>query len=289
MAANRLLYEVIRGLWCLDVGNIASYLPIVDKILSGETIYEKDEMKSSMSLLNEDLKQVEKSSFESGYASIDMVGELMLYGGYCSYGAEDYVRMLDAANENPRVKGTLLNINGPGGSVSAINPFTQFKSRKTKPVIGLVNYACSAHLWTALEACDYLIAVDPIAGKIGSVGVMCTLMDVQAAYKAKEIPIHVIYGEDSEKHKNKAFRLALEGKYEAIKEEDLNPLEKKFQNAVKAARPGLKNEPGVLTGKTFFAEEAKEIGLIDAVGGIQEAVAMIEVLNQVKYKSKSNV
>lgn len=284
MSANHLLYEIIRGVWCLDISNITGYAPIINKILSGERVYQTDELKASSFLLDDNGRKVKETDFVSGYSSINMIGELMLYGGDCSYGAEDYVSMLDRANENPRVKGILMNIDGPGGSVSAINPFNQFKSRKKKPVIGLVKSACSAHLWAAMEVCDYIIATDPISGKFGSVGVMCTLADIKGAYEAKGVTLHEIYAPESE-HKNESFRLALEGKYDMIKTEELSPIAIKFQNAVREARPNLKEEVGVLTGKTYFAEEAKEIGLIDAIGGIPEALAMIELLNNVKYKS----
>jgi len=63
----------------------------------------------------------------------------------------------------------------------------------------------------------------------------------------------------------------------------LSPLAIKFQDAVKAARPNLKTDyPGALTGKTFYAEEAKEIGFIDGFGNMQDAMDMVKVLAEIK-------
>lgn len=282
MSANRLLFEVIRGLWCIDVSNIYAYAPIVDKILRGENVYQPITTPSSLSYYDLSGSPVKKDNFESGFARVDVVGELTLYGGMCTYGAEDYVRQLDAANQNPQVKGSIMYVDGPGGSVASINPFRDFKSRKQKAVIGVVNTACSAHLWALLEVCDYVIAVDPIAGKFGSIGVMATLADVKGFYEQKGYKLHEIYPVESS-DKNLSFRKALEGKYDMIKDDELSPIAKKFQSAVKSARPNLIEKPGVLTGKTFFAEEAKEIGLIDMVGSISDAFGAIEVINNVKY------
>lgn len=283
MSANRLLFEIVRGVWCIDVSNIYAYAPVVQNILKGENVYApKQPITNLMSFYDSEGRKVKRDSFQEGFAQIDLVGELTLYGGLCTYGAKDYVEQLEAANNNPNVKGSLLYIDGPGGSVSSINPFREFKSKKKKAVVGVVNSACSAHAWAMFEVCDYIIALDPISGRFGSVGVMCTLADVKAFYEAKGYKLHEIYADESS-DKNLSFRKALEGKYEMIKEEELSPIAKKFQNAVRAARPNLKDKPGVLTGKTFFAEEAKEIGFIDAVGSIEDAFAMIEIINSTKY------
>lgn len=284
--ASRLLFEVLRGQWFLDLSNISGYQPLVNKIISGEMIYEKREAQSVMSFMTETGESVDPTKQFSGYAQIELIGEMTRYGNECTYGAEDYVRMLDAANDNSNVRGTILKTDGPGGAVGAINPFIDFKKRKRKPVVGLANTAASLHYWLLTEVCDYILAENTVSAKFGSVGVMCTLLDVRGAYKKEGYELHEIYGPESEQHKNLAFRLALEGKYDMIKSEELSPLEQKFQGSVKSNRPNLKIETGVLTGKTFFAEKAKELGMIDGIGGHKEAMEMIDMLNEVKYKSK---
>lgn len=284
MAANRLLYEVIRGLWCLDTSNIAGYAPIINKILSGEKVYEKKEIKSVFSYVDEHAYSVEPEKLQSGYAIIEIIGEITQYGDECAYGAADYVKMIDSANLNPRVKGIILKVDGPGGSVGAINPFKEFKSRKKKPIIALSDSACSLHYWMMAELADHIISANDVSARFGSIGVMCTLADVKGAYKKEGIELHEIYAPESE-NKNEAFRLALEGKYDMIKEEELSPIARKFQGAVRDNRKNLKEEKGVLSGKSFFAEDAKRLGLIDTIGNINDAIMMIEVLNQVKYKS----
>jgi protease-4 len=189
--------------------------------------------------------------------------------------------MLDRANDDNSVKAIVMYLDGPGGSTSAISPFVDFATRKKKPVVALVDDAYSLHYWTAVAVADHIMAENTINSGVGSVGVYVSFMDVRGYYKEKGITLHEIYSDHSE-HKNEAFRLALEGKYEKIKTEMLNPLAVKFQEAVRAGRPNLKEEPGVLTGKTFYAEEALELGMIDSIGSLQRAFHLASALAEIK-------
>jgi protease-4 len=113
------------------------------------------------------------------------------------------------------------------------------------------------------------------------VGVVTSFIDTRPVMEERGYKFHEIYPEES-KHKNEAFRLALEGKYDMIKEEHLSPLAKKFQAAVRAGRPNLKEATGVLTGKTFNADTALEYGMIDGIGSLHDALERIDILNELK-------
>lgn len=88
-----------------------------------------------------------------------------------------------------------------------------------------------------------------------------TFSDYSEKRKKEGIIDHEIYPPESE-YKNLAFRLALKGEYEMITQEMLSPIAIKYQNYVRAKRPNLKEKTGVLTGKTFGAEEAIELGMM---------------------------
>ena len=80
-----------------------------------------------------------------------------------------------------------------------------------------------------------------------------------------------------------AVKLALEGKYELITTEHLSPLAIQFQNAVREACPNLKEEIGVLTGKTFGADKALEYGMIDAIGSLDQAINRLHILSELNH------
>ena len=58
----------------------------------------------------------------------------------------------------------------------------------------------------------------------------------------------------------------------------LNPMAKKFQEAIKAAHPNLIEEEGVLTGRTFGAEDAVRLGMINKIGNLKEAMQIAQGL-----------
>jgi protease-4 len=91
-------------------------------------------------------------------------------------------------------------------------------------------------------------------------------MDWSAYYEKAGVKQHTIYSHLSE-WKNRPFELALKGEYDEIKSEELDPLAKSFQEAVRKQRGNkLKEEtPGILQGRMFFSGTAKQVGLIDHV------------------------
>lgn len=290
MKGNRLISEILKGEWLLDCHNIESYLPLVDRILAGEKINPSTEPKSILSYIDSNGKKLTPNSEgnlivpEGSIAIVSMIGEVVKYGDYCIYGADEIVDALTAAEKNKNVIATIFKIDGPGGSVSAIGLFQEFaKNVKTKPIVGLCDSALSLHYWTAIEVCDHIMADNNVSARFGSIGVVLTFADNRKALEEKGYKIHEIYPEES-KHKNLAFKLAREGKYDLIKEELLAPLALKFQSRVRAKMPNIKeSETGVLTGKTFYAEEALTNNMIHSIGGMQKAIMQATILSTINY------
>jgi protease-4 len=290
MKVNPLLMDMIRGEWLMSFSGLSVYAPLVYKILSGETVTITNNTHRLMNVFDANGQMVrpdEKGIFSSipknSVAVINMIGPAIKYGDWCSYGADEIVSALISANNNENIRAIFLNIDGPGGSTSAIGPFLSFIPQKRKPVIGLVDQCCSLHFWVLCAVCDYKLAMNDVSPVIGSVGVVATFVDNKEYLEKLGYKIHEIYPKESE-HKNQAFRLALEGKYDEIKDEFLSPMAKKFQAAVRLGCPNLIEEVGVLTGKVFDASIAKKYGMIDAIGGFDLATKMIPVIQEMKYQ-----
>jgi len=93
---------------------------------------------------------------------------------------------------------------------------------------------------------------------------------------------HDVYADESE-HKNEAWNLMLQGKYDMIKKEHMSPLAIIFQNIVIDSCANLKQEIGVLTGKTFGADKAKEYGMIDSIGSLDQAINKLHVMSELNH------
>lgn len=292
MQLNPLINEIARGFWFMSFEGLQTWGPIAYKLLNGEpfSLNDNQQPKALVSYLSDTGKLVtadETGNVPKGtIAVVDMIGAIVKYGDWCTYGADEIVSVLKANDANPNIIGQVLNIDGPGGAVSAIGPFVEFGLTKKKPVIGLVDLCCSAHLYAAVSCTDHIMAANDISATIGSIGVVLSWMDNRKVLEDMGYKFHEVYPAESS-NKNEAFRLAMEGKYDMIKTEMLSPMAIKFQNAVKAARPNLKAEPGVLTGKTFGAQKALEVGLIDSIGSMQKAIELALIKSEMNSLYKS--
>ena len=288
MRVDRLLMDLNRGHWAMSMEGILAFMPMAHKIMMGENVPIIEKTHSLMNVVDQNGKSVRPDSTgainapKGSVAIIDMVGPVMKYGDMCSYGAEEIVGALYAADRNPNIVGIVFKEDGPGGGVNAIGPFMQFAKDKTKPVVAIADQCASLHYWAMCAVADHKMADNTVSAAFGSVGVVCSFADNRKHLESLGYVFHDIYPKESE-HKNLAFKLALEGKYDMIKDEDLSPLAIQFQNAVRAACPNLKEEVGVLTGKTFGAEKALEYGMIDSIGSLDQAINKIHLMSELNH------
>ena len=295
-----LVSQIYRGLWAIDPGQALSQGAAVQQIMNRDWngMQQTEDLEKARGRDALPVCAVAKSgevlagtgSFDKApqgsTAIIPLKGTMLKYGTYCTYGTEEIAGMALEAGAHRNIASVILDIDSGGGAVDAVAPIVQaiakIRNDHKKPVIASCDLAASAAYWAA-SACTRIVANNDISAEFGSIGVMMSFWDIIPYYEKEGFKFHSIYGKDSDGWKNKAFRLALEGKYEMIQDEELNPLEKSFQNAVKANRGSkLKLEvPGIINGRMFFAKNgldnslnAKEVGLIDEVGTIDTAVLM---------------
>lgn len=288
MRVDRLLMDLNRGQFAMSFEGILAYMPMVHKIMTGENVPIIEKTHSLMSVVDSNGKSVRPDSNgmlnapKGSVAIIDMVGPVMKYGDMCTYGAEEIVAAMYAADRNQNIIGTVFKEDGPGGGVNAIGPFFQFAKDKTKPVVAIADQCASLHYWAMCAVADHKMADNNISAAFGSVGVVASFADNRKFLEEKGYVFHDIYPKESE-HKNQAIQLALEGKYDMIKKEHLSPLAIKFQEAVRAACPNLKEEIGVLTGKTFGADDALKYGMIDSIGSLDQAINRLHVMSELNH------
>lgn len=286
MKNNPLLSEILRGQWFIDIHNLGAYDQFLSKLLKGEAVTFDPKAKEEQLLGILDRSGKILSTGDGGalrvepnsIAQVNVQGEIIKYGDYCIYGAVDIVAALDQCEQNPNIDATVMRFEGPGGSVSAIDVFYEFRARKTKPIVGLVSQALSLHCWIAILLCDYIIIDGHVSPMMGSIGVKCNYLDRKKQLEMVGIEEVEITADESE-HKNLPFTLAKKGDYSLIKTEMLSPLAIKFQEAAKELRPGLLHEEvGVITGKTFYAADSVRVGLADEIGTIHTAMAKARAL-----------
>jgi protease-4 len=300
----KLLSSLLRATWLIHPDEAQKQLPLVAAIIKGETQASEQDAHKPI-LLVADASGAVTPKYYSGFdhpevpenstAIIPISGPIMKYDGPCGEaGSERLTMYVEQANNNPKIKNILLQIDSPGGMVDGTQTLAQSIANSKKPTLAFVSegMACSAAYWVASAADE--IWVSQKTDVVGSIGVFVTLADYSAYYESMGIKVTEIYADQSTE-KNKVYKEALAGNTEPIRKQMLNPIAKEFITTVKANRKGKLNlEAGdPFKGATYMADEALQIGLIDAQGSLQEAIAHLHSIsnsiNPNKTQTESNM
>lgn len=199
-------------------------------------------------------------------------------------GMRSISNLISEAQNNENIKGTILIIDSPGGTVDGTLDLVDAIKKTSKPIVTVVDgMAASAGYWIA-AATDKIFAQNNFA-KVGSIGVMLSFTDVQPFYERQGVKFHRINADQS-KDKNKMFEDILKGNYEEYRKTNLNPIADEFINSVKEMRPLSDDQ---FSGKTFFAKDV--IGtMIDEIGSFDDAINYINShSNSITFKNKSDM
>lgn len=284
MAFSSLYSAVCRGKWFISFRDVEANLILVDKLLERGITKEDAEKRSDVEpipvLLSTGGKEAKSGNGfadapKDSTAIIPIHGTLLKYGTYCSYGTSELADILRQAAESSNISSVLLDIDSGGGSVNAIAPLVdaiQYAQSKGKSVVAHCDLCASAAYYIA-SYCDEIIASNQISSEFGSIGVMMSFPDYAKYYEREGVKVHTIYSSLSD-YKNAPFEMAKEGKYDMIREEELDPLARDFQENVKANRGNkLKlDTTGLIRGRMFYAKDAIAVGLADAIGTLDFAI-----------------
>ena len=283
MVLSHLYSAILRGKWFIRLQDVEASGLILQQVLDGSNPKTAEEKLSDRKPLKLQMAQMASSKSQSempdnAVAVIPLHGTMLKYGTYCAYGTVEIADLIREASDNPKVAGILLDIDSGGGAVDAIAPLIdalEYNRSKGKSSVAYCDLVASAAYYAAL-GCDEIIANNAISSEFGSIGVMMSFPDYAKYYENAGIKVHTIYSNLSD-YKNAPFEAAKKGEYDKIKAEELDPLARKFQDAVKSKRGDkLKlDTEGILSGRMFYHEDALTYGLIDSIGNRDFAVSRV--------------
>lgn len=204
---------------------------------------------------------------------LPITGPLTYYNGDC--GEPGMLQRTGWLNQFNRVNsiGSIVQlIDTPGGESIAAAGYLREMKRSGKPILTSIDNSCySLGMWFETASKETYVS-NELAG-VGSIGSYCMLADFSGYFEKQGIKVHEVYAPQSV-DKNKDYRDALAGDYTAI-QEDLRVMVDAFINHVANSRGDVAkaNQKAWATGKTFYAEEAKSIGLIDGVKTLEQVVS----------------
>lgn len=208
-------------------------------------------------------------------ALIDIDGYIGSSGVFGAGGtsAADVKEKLRRAEEDWRLKGVLLRINSPGGEVNAsdtiFREIRRFRRESGKPVVAcLRGVGTSGAYYVALGADRIVITPATVTG---SVGVVMQFLEAERLLRMIGVRSHVVKSGDK-KDMGSFFREMQPEEREIF--EGINAdLCERFMSLVKQCR-GLADEATkvIEDGRVLSAPQALELGLVDRIGGLDDAL-----------------
>ncbi len=271
----QLARDIMQGRWL--VANPDTLLPVARAFLNRLPVEMEAKTAAFSTVVDSDAKAEESKSV----AVVPLHGTMTKYDTCESYGTTFIAKKIREMADDGNVIGIVLDIDSPGGSSSAIPPMLEaigYAKSKGKPVYAHVDCCASAAFWVASQ-CD-AIYMDNDMSEVGSIGAMAVYVDYSAVNPSTGEKTLTVYSDESSE-KNRAYRDALAGNFDAAKAE-LKPLVKQFQNAVVSGRPNiLKEEHGVLSGSMFYTADALRLNMADAKKTLPETIEAVFALTSV--------
>ena len=283
MAFSSLYNAICRGKWFISFREVDANLLLVDRLLSHEVTASmggklSDDEPIPVMLEHEGRLMKHGNTFadvpQGSTAIIPLHGTMLKYGTMCAYGTTEIAQVIREAAESKNISSIVLDIDSGGGSVDAIAPLVdaiRTAQQKHKAVVASCSLCASAAYYVAIY-CNEIMADNSIDAEFGSIGVMMSFADYAKYYEKEGIKVHTIYSNLSD-YKNKPFEAAKMGDYASIRDEELDPLARDFQENVKRNRGQrlLLDTEGLLRGRMFYARDAVRVGLADGISTLQSA------------------
>lgn len=193
------------------------------------------------------------------------------YGDVGQAGGDEIAELLDEAQRDEDVAAVVLRVNSPGGSVTAseeIRRQVQQLREAGKPVVAsMSSLAASGGYWVSMDAERILAHETTITGSIGVFGLIPTL-DRSLA----KIGVHT----DGVGTTALAGALRLDrpmnDEVAAIVQASVNKIYRDFIGGVAAARKlPVEKVDEIARGRVWSGQRALELGLVDAIGDLQQA------------------
>ena len=264
----------LRGPWMISPEQAAVMAPILQGVLRGY-ITEFDKAPEPYTVKCDGLLDApagSPSAFDGKSVYVTYLTGTMLKHDSCGTpGARTIGNKLLEADADPEIIGHILVADSGGGSANAVDELADAITRLQKPIVAYVDGCAASACIYAISYCNRIIAHN----QMDIIGCIGTMMQISGFPKYQKDPDGFVRARiyaDSAVDKNGAYEKALEGNFQVIREERLNPRNEKFIQDMKANRPDARDDQ--LTGRDYYARDV--VGtLIDAIGSFDDALKAV--------------
>lgn len=203
-------------------------------------------------------------------------------GNVSSMGSDTIVAALEKTAADDNCKAVVLRVNSPGGSALASDMIYRAVKRVQeagKPVVSSMgSVAASGGYWISM-GCDAILAQPSTI--TGSIGVVSMLPDPSETLKMMGINVEVV---SSGPHGD-SMSLLKSGPSELLKQTMTHWMETVYDDFIAKVAAGRKMDPDrvrqLAQGRAWTGRDAAENGLVDDLGGFEEALDLAAALGGV--------
>ncbi len=195
-------------------------------------------------------------------------------GGKGQIGSEKFTKEIRKARENDKVKAIVLRVSSPGGSALASDLIWRevVKARESKPVIASFgNYAASGGYYISMAADTIVSQPNTITGSIGIFGIVFNMGDFMAN-KLGITTDGVSTGDFS--GMMTSSRALTDAEKTIIQNSVEDGYELFTSKAAEGRHMNINDLKAVASGRVWTGSQAKENGLVDILGDLDDAIAI---------------
>ena len=209
----------------------------------------------------------------SGKSKSDMNGNVS------QMGSDTIVAALDKVRKDDNCKAVVLRVNSPGGSALASDMIWRAVERVReagKPVVSSMgSVAASGGYWISM-GCDAIVAQPSTI--TGSIGVVSMLPDLSETMKTMGINVQTVskgpWGDD--------MSLLKDGPSDKLKKTMTHWMKDVYGEFIQKVADGRGMDPDrvheLAQGRAWTGREAEAVGLVDELGGLQDALDLAATL-----------
>lgn len=186
---------------------------------------------------------------------------------------DEFIKNLKKAREDKKVKAIIIRIDSPGGSVIASDEIWEEirKTKQIKPVYASMSDVAASGGYYIAMACDTIIAHP--ATITGSIGVIAMIPNFSKLIDKIDVTIDTLSTNPSSQDLN-LFLPFTKRQFQKL-DELVKPVYFRFVSKVAESRKkNFEEARGLAKGRVWTGEQAYERGLVDVLGGLDDAIKL---------------
>ena len=274
-----------------DMARVALEQGFVDELLSADEI--RNRLIDEVGERENDFRQIDFKSYiaerhKAAKSSPDKIGIIVARGEIQmgdqprgTIGADSLVELIKNARHDPDIKAVVLRVDSPGGSAFAselIRQELELTQQYGKPVVvSMAGVAASGGYWISATANEIWAAPGTITGSIGVFGIFPTFENSldSIGISMDGVGTSALSGAGNP-------LTEIQPEFENILQANVENTYQRFINLVSRGRnmqPDAVDK--IAQGRIWTGVDALELGLVDKLGNVEEAVASAAELAQI--------